>query len=99
LCRILGGNAAPAAAAIALQDISSNNFTGQLPASEHWGQLTIYHANNNRFAGTMPRALCQHAHLLRDLDISNNEVGVLRLVLVSLLQLVWLVCSSVAVHG
>jgi hypothetical protein len=57
-----------------LQDISFNNFTGQLPASKHWGQLTIYHANNNRFAGTMPRALCQYAHLLRDLDISNNQV-------------------------
>jgi hypothetical protein len=57
-------------------DISHNNFSGQLPASSSWGQLTMYHANNNRFSGTLPRRLCQHANLLRDLDISNNEVRV-----------------------
>jgi Leucine-rich repeat (LRR) protein len=60
-------------------DISHNNFTGQLPASRHWDQLTMYHASNNRFSGTLPRTLCQHAPLLRDLDISNNQVGLLLL--------------------
>jgi hypothetical protein len=56
-------------------DISHNSFRGQLPASPNWGQLTMYHANNNRFSGTLPRTLCEHAHLLRALDISHNEVG------------------------
>jgi hypothetical protein len=67
-----------------LQDISFNNFTGQLPASPYWDQLTMYHANNNRFMGTLPRTLCQHAPLLRDLDISNNQVSLLLLLLVQL---------------
>uniref|UniRef100_A0A383VNF8 Guanylate cyclase domain-containing protein n=1 Tax=Tetradesmus obliquus TaxID=3088 RepID=A0A383VNF8_TETOB len=35
----------------------------------------MYHANNNRFSGTLPRTLCQYAPLLRDLDISNNQVS------------------------
>uniref|UniRef100_A0A383VLE1 Guanylate cyclase domain-containing protein n=1 Tax=Tetradesmus obliquus TaxID=3088 RepID=A0A383VLE1_TETOB len=56
-------------------DISHNNFTGQLPASQYWNQLTMYHANNNRFSGTLPRKLCRYVPLLRDLDISNNQVG------------------------
>ncbi|KAF6263269.1 hypothetical protein COO60DRAFT_487736 [Scenedesmus sp. NREL 46B-D3] len=55
-------------------DISHNNFSGQLPASQHWGQLTMYHANNNRFSGTLPRTLCDHAKLLRALDISSNQI-------------------------
>jgi hypothetical protein len=62
-------------------DISHNNFSGQLPASRNWGQLTMYHANNNRFSGTLPRALCQYANLLRVLDISHNEVGVVALLM------------------
>ncbi|KAF6263273.1 hypothetical protein COO60DRAFT_487944 [Scenedesmus sp. NREL 46B-D3] len=56
-------------------DISFNNFIGQLPASQHWRQLTMYHANNNRFSGTLPRTLCEHASLLRDLDISHNQMS------------------------
>jgi hypothetical protein len=62
-------------------DISHNNFSGQLPASRNWGQLTMYHANNNRFSGTLPQRLCQHANLLRVLDISNNEVRVVVLLI------------------
>jgi Leucine-rich repeat (LRR) protein len=55
-------------------DISSNGFTGRLPASAGWGDLTSYRACCNELTGSFPIALAQSAHILQTLDVSSNQL-------------------------
>eukprot|EP00878_Enallax_costatus_P012841 GHUV01013409.1.p1 GENE.GHUV01013409.1~~GHUV01013409.1.p1 ORF type:complete len:602 (+),score=76.08 GHUV01013409.1:316-2121(+) len=55
-------------------DISSNNFSGPLPASTLWDTLTTYQASYNIFSGVFPCNLCHNAQILETLDISHNRI-------------------------
>jgi hypothetical protein len=45
-------------------DVSHNDFTGPLPASEHWDELASYRTRHNRLSGTFPPKLATSARIL-----------------------------------
>lgn len=56
-------------------DLGNNQFTGPLPASVDWDELSSYRACFNNFEGTVPVELTTHARILEFLDISNNQLS------------------------
>lgn len=55
-------------------DISANNFSGVLPASSDWDELTTYRAAQNGFVGRLPKRLLKSARILEHLDVSDNQL-------------------------
>lgn len=56
-------------------DIGDNSFTGPLPASVDWDELSSYRACRNQLTGTIPSQLATHARILEYLDISYNQLS------------------------
>eukprot|EP00878_Enallax_costatus_P004317 GHUV01004548.1.p1 GENE.GHUV01004548.1~~GHUV01004548.1.p1 ORF type:complete len:1095 (+),score=312.31 GHUV01004548.1:392-3676(+) len=56
-------------------DIGDNSFTGRLPATPDWDELSSYRAGRNKFTGTVPVELTTHARILEYLDISYNQLS------------------------
>lgn len=56
-------------------NISNNFFTGNLPSFENFTSLEELRASHNDLSGLIKTDVCQHASMLRALDLSVNRFG------------------------
>jgi hypothetical protein len=62
-------------------DVSDNDFTGPLPASEQWEELASYRLCHNRFSGSFPQKLTTSARILEVSGMLRRNGGAAMLAL------------------